>query len=150
MGGSTPEPLTFAEKTLLKGKLHTLGRSILTGNVAFVGANLCSAGLHDIDVVEKLQHIQDFDLSDNQVSDLKPLASSNVLKVLRLGKNKLKVCELSLFLLCRVVAIVTETREHFCWHFMNCILQNSMLWIFTDELYRKNMYARLIGFRCFW
>lgn len=67
------EPLSQEEQILIKGKLHTLGRSILTGNVAYVGLSLSDSSIEDVSVLSKLPHLQDVDLSNNSITNLHPL-----------------------------------------------------------------------------
>ena len=89
MAASGQKQLTEEERALIQGKLHTLGRSILTGNVALVGLNLSSCDLEDVSLLAKLPHLQDVDLRHNRIADLRPLAVNHSLKILRVGHNKL-------------------------------------------------------------
>lgn len=89
VAGTMAQELTDEEKSLVQGKLHTLGRSILTGNVAFIAADFKSLGLENVDVLAKLPHLQDIDISDNKITTLQPLSGNNVIKVIRVGGNNL-------------------------------------------------------------
>ena len=89
----SPSPLTDEERTLLRDRLHTFGRSILTGKLALVAVNLSNCGLQNVDVLAKLPHLQKVDLSHNEVSDVSPLAGNHALKELNLSHNKLSSLE---------------------------------------------------------
>lgn len=89
----SPSPLTDEERALLRDRLHTFGRSILTGKLALVAVNLSNCGLQNIDVLAKLPHLQKVDLSHNEVSDLRPLAGNHALKELNVSHNKLSSLE---------------------------------------------------------